>query len=170
MIKNIIFDFDGVICESVDIKTDAFYEMYLPYGEEVALKVKEHHIANGGMSRYDKFRHYEKVFLDKKELENLLNNGINEVRLMYLGTIRIFKEDNNLKIEYIGDKMVKHKIHWASYLNTEEISLLTVNKLDLIKEKVIVEKEALLEDIFQAERIGFIKNEKDKEQLIFMHN
>jgi len=75
LIKNIIFDFDGVICESVDIKTDAFYEMYLPYGEEVALKVKEHHIANGGMSRYDKFRHYEKVFLDKiltdEKMENL---------------------------------------------------------------------------------------------------
>ena len=75
MIKNIIFDFDGVICESVDIKTDAFYEMYLPYGEVIAQKVKEHHIANGGMSRYDKFKHYEKVFLGKvladKKMEDL---------------------------------------------------------------------------------------------------
>lgn len=65
MIKNILFDFDGVICESVDIKTEAFYEMYLPYGEEIAQKVKKHHIANGGMSRYDKFQHYEKEFLGK---------------------------------------------------------------------------------------------------------
>lgn len=66
MIKNIIFDFDGVICESVNIKTEAFYEMYLPYGEEIALKVKKHHSANGGMSRYDKFRHYEKEFFHKE--------------------------------------------------------------------------------------------------------
>ena len=65
MIKNIIFDFDGVICESVNIKTDAFYEMYLPYGKEIAQKVKEHHIANGGMPRYDKFTYYENVFLEK---------------------------------------------------------------------------------------------------------
>ncbi len=63
MIKNILFDFDGVICESVHIKTEAFYEIYLPYGEEVAQKVKTHHLANGGMSRYDKFRYYEKSFL-----------------------------------------------------------------------------------------------------------
>lgn len=63
MIKNIIFDFDGVICESVDIKTEAFYEMYLPYSIEIANKVKTHHIANGGMSRFDKFTHYEKAFL-----------------------------------------------------------------------------------------------------------
>jgi len=62
LIKNIIFDFDGVLCESVDIKTEAFYEMYLPCGEEIAQKVKEHHINNGGMSRYDKFRHYEQTF------------------------------------------------------------------------------------------------------------
>ncbi len=65
MIKNIIFDFDGVICESVNIKTDAFYEMYLPYGKEIAKKVKEHHIANGGMPRYDKFKYYENEFLEK---------------------------------------------------------------------------------------------------------
>ena len=65
MIKNIIFDFDGVICESVHIKTDAFYEMYLPYGEEIAQKVKEYHIANGGMSRYEKFKYFEKAFLGK---------------------------------------------------------------------------------------------------------
>ncbi len=65
MIKNIIFDFDGVICESVDIKTEAFYEMYLPYGENIAKKVKEYHLANGGMPRFDKFEYYEKNILGK---------------------------------------------------------------------------------------------------------
>ena len=25
----IIFDFDGTICESADVKTDAFYQLYL---------------------------------------------------------------------------------------------------------------------------------------------
>ena len=66
MIKNIIFDFDGVICESVNIKTEAFYEMYLPYGETIASLVKEHHIANGGMSRFDKFKYYQENFLNKE--------------------------------------------------------------------------------------------------------
>jgi len=76
MIRTIIFDFDGVLCESVNIKTDAFYELYLPYGEKIARKVKEHHIANGGMSRYDKFKYYEKAFLDK--------NIISEARIKTL--------------------------------------------------------------------------------------
>ncbi len=64
-IKNILFDFDGVLCESVDIKTEALYEMYLPYGKEIAEKVKEYHLANGGMPRFDKFEYYEKNILGK---------------------------------------------------------------------------------------------------------
>ncbi len=73
MIQNIIFDFDGVICESVDIKTEAFYEMYLPYGEEIAKKVKEFHILNGGISRFDKFRHYENKFLNRSITDDKMN-------------------------------------------------------------------------------------------------
>lgn len=69
MIKHILFDFDGVICESVYIKTEAFYEMYLPYGIDVAQKVKAHHLSNGGMSRFDKFRHYETALLGREVSE-----------------------------------------------------------------------------------------------------
>lgn len=73
MIKTILFDFDGVIAESVNVKTKAFYNLYLPYGIEIAQKVRQHHIENGGMSRFEKFRLYHKDFLnidlDKKGIE-----------------------------------------------------------------------------------------------------
>jgi len=62
-LKAIIFDFDGVIVESVDIKTNAFAELYRPYGEEVVKKIINHNIAHGGISRYVKFRLYHKEFL-----------------------------------------------------------------------------------------------------------
>ena len=65
MLKGIIFDFDGVIAESVQVKSDAFAKVYKPYGHEIVMKVVEHHEANGGMSRYDKFRLYHKSFLNK---------------------------------------------------------------------------------------------------------
>jgi len=66
MIKSILWDFDGVIAESVNVKTDAFYEMYLPYGKDVAECVVEHHMENGGVSRFEKFRHYHNTFLNIK--------------------------------------------------------------------------------------------------------
>ncbi len=111
----------------------------------------------------------EFVFVDKNEIKKLLEKGINKVRLMHLATIEIKEENGKIIANYIGDELVRDRIHWVSKLNSEEVNFVKVNNLDLIKKKVIVEKEALLEEIFQAERVGFIKNEKDKEQLIFMH-
>ena len=77
MLKGIIFDFDGVIAESVQIKTDAFARLYEDFGSEIVNKVVKHHVANGGMSRFEKIRLYHKSYLNKaitnKENEELAN-------------------------------------------------------------------------------------------------
>jgi phosphoglycolate phosphatase-like HAD superfamily hydrolase len=52
VIRAAVFDFDGVIAESTDIKTEAFRQLF--DGDERAV---EYHEANMGVSRYDKFRH-----------------------------------------------------------------------------------------------------------------
>ena len=73
MIKAIFYDFDGVIKQSTDVKAQAFYDLYLPYGQDIADKVVDHHNLNGGVSRYEKFVYYHKNYLsidlDKDELE-----------------------------------------------------------------------------------------------------
>jgi phosphoglycolate phosphatase-like HAD superfamily hydrolase len=63
--SDLMFDFDGVILDSIDVKTQAFYQMYEKYGKQIATKAMKHHKANGGMSRYEKFKIYHKQFLDK---------------------------------------------------------------------------------------------------------
>ena len=37
----VFWDFDGVIKESVSVKTDAFEELFKPYGDIVCNKVKK---------------------------------------------------------------------------------------------------------------------------------
>lgn len=73
--KNIIFDFDGVLAESVNIKTQAFYQLYEQYGKEIVENVIDHHRVNGGISRFEKFSYYHKTFLNidlsEKDIENL---------------------------------------------------------------------------------------------------
>ena len=59
----IIFDFDGVLVESGDIKTQAFADLYQSYGETVVDKVVRYHNLNGGLSRYQKFRHFQQHLL-----------------------------------------------------------------------------------------------------------
>jgi phosphoglycolate phosphatase-like HAD superfamily hydrolase len=66
MIEAIIFDFDGVILESINIKSEAFAYIYSEYEKDIIEKIVAHHRANGGMSRYKKFQFYHKNFLNKK--------------------------------------------------------------------------------------------------------
>ena len=60
-----VLDFDGVLADSVEIKTDAFAELFAPYGPEVVAAVIAHHRRHGGMSRFEKFRIYYERFLGK---------------------------------------------------------------------------------------------------------
>lgn len=64
----IIFDFDGVVVESGDIKTQAFANLYQAYGEAVMAEVARYHRLHGGMSRYDKFHYFQKHILMKSPL------------------------------------------------------------------------------------------------------
>ncbi len=54
-IRAIVFDFDGVILESADVKTEAFVKLYEHHGTEVVARVRDHHLANLGVSRFKKF-------------------------------------------------------------------------------------------------------------------
>ena len=61
----IIFDFDGVIVESADIKTRAYAQLYKEYGPEVVGKVVEYNLIQGGLSRYEHFRYFHRDILKK---------------------------------------------------------------------------------------------------------
>jgi len=57
-IKAIIFDFDGVIVESMDIKAKAFAYLFRDYPEHVE-DIVSFHMKHGGMPRFEKF---EKIY------------------------------------------------------------------------------------------------------------
>ena len=63
MIKAIIFDFDGVLVESVDIKTRAFANLFESEWDENVKKVVDYHLKHAGVSRFEKFRYfYSNIF------------------------------------------------------------------------------------------------------------
>lgn len=74
----VFFDFDGVILDSVNVKTQAFAEMFRPFGSIIEAEVVAYHLANGGISRYEKFRYY---------YENILKKKINDRELHRLGKV-----------------------------------------------------------------------------------
>ena len=69
--KTIFWDFDGVIKDSVSVKSDAFEELFLPFGSDVAKKIRMHHEDNGGMSRYDKLPIYLNLAGEKNSTDSI---------------------------------------------------------------------------------------------------
>jgi len=87
LLKVIILDFDGVILESLDIKTKAFLKVYQDYPEH-ADEIAQYHLQNGGVSRYKKFVHINTNILgipiddDKtEELANVFSKAVVEEML-----------------------------------------------------------------------------------------
>ncbi len=82
--QTLVFDCDGVVLNSNEIKTQAFYEVAHIYGHEPALALKEYHVKNGGISRYAKLIYLITKILNKPidqcELKHLLDNFSHQVK------------------------------------------------------------------------------------------
>ncbi len=56
-IQAVFFDFDGVIVDSVPLKTRAYQELFRPYGDRAVRIITEYHAAHGGIDRYRKIKY-----------------------------------------------------------------------------------------------------------------
>ena len=77
-IKNFIFDFDGVILDSVEIKNKAFLKTLKPFNQNIKKKFMKFHLNNLGISRFKKFEYLCKDLLKQKNYEKLKKKLINE--------------------------------------------------------------------------------------------
>ena len=68
--KAIIWDFDGVIKDSVELKGEAFRKLFEDQKIDIKNKIYKHHNAHGGLSRFKKLQKY----LDWSSYENNLKN------------------------------------------------------------------------------------------------
>jgi phosphoglycolate phosphatase-like HAD superfamily hydrolase len=111
MIKALIFDFDGVLVESSDIKTAAFRQLFAGYPEKVNEIVKFHK-KNMGISRYVKFRHIYEHMLQKPlsvNDENALGERFSQLVLAEVikapfvkGALEFLKENKNKYLFFIA--------------------------------------------------------------------
>lgn len=54
--RAVVLDFDGVVLQSVDLKTNAYRALFTNEAPEAVRRILEYHLANGGISRFEKFR------------------------------------------------------------------------------------------------------------------
>jgi phosphoglycolate phosphatase-like HAD superfamily hydrolase len=85
--KLIFWDFDGVIKESIDVKTKAFVHLFDEFGSAVKDKVRNHHLANGGMSRFDKLPLYLRWTDQEEKTEKIEEYSNRFSQLVFDGVI-----------------------------------------------------------------------------------
>ena len=83
--QTIVFDCDGVILDSNQVKSRAFHAAALPWGHKAANDLLDYHVNHGGISRYIKFDYFLRHIIGKDpeedELRILLEVYAREVRI-----------------------------------------------------------------------------------------
>ncbi|MCF8057838.1 MAG: HAD-IA family hydrolase [Bacteriovoracaceae bacterium] len=73
-----MFDFDGVLNDSVGIKTNAFLEAYKDDANSKQLDmIREYHLRHGGVNRTQKFRYFEEEVMCRSVQESKIQALIN---------------------------------------------------------------------------------------------
>ncbi len=110
--KVIIFDFDGVILDSVDIKTSAFQDLFKKQTKKIQKKIINYHKINGGISRIKKFEYFYKVFLKKKitnKIKKDLSNKFNRI---------VYKKILKCKFIKGADKFIKKNKDYHLFISS----------------------------------------------------
>lgn len=132
MIKNIIFDFDGVILDSVPTKTEGFKKLFQNFFTDDVNKLVLYHELNGGKSRYVKIKYFFNELLHKDISEQEIleyANKYSEITKEELTNPKYIIEDT---LNFIKRNHKKYEMHIASGADEEDLKYIC-EKLDLTK-------------------------------------
>lgn len=124
MIKNILFDFDGVILDSMPVRDFGFREIFKNFDQELVEKLIEYNNLNGGLSRYVKIRYFYEELLEK----TISEEKVQELAQKFSEIMR--KELPNKKymiketIKFIEENHKKYNLHIVSGSDGEELRYL----------------------------------------------
>lgn len=125
MNKGIIFDFDGVIVDSIQAKTDGFVHLYKKYGKAIVSEVIKHHELNGGVSRFEKIKFYHESLLNKKISNQEIKILSNQFSLYVVN--RVVKAPYILgALKFIQQNFNKIKLFISTGTPTEEINKILI--------------------------------------------
>lgn len=124
MIKNILWDFDGVILDSMKVRDWGFKEIFKTFDDDKVSLLLEYHRKNGGLSRYVKIRYF---------YEDILGLSISDQEvLVYANAFSLLmkKELVNPKnliqdsLKFIKENYQRYNFHIVSGSDQEELRFL----------------------------------------------
>jgi HAD superfamily hydrolase (TIGR01549 family) len=124
MIKNILFDFDGVILDSMPVRDFGFREIFKEFDKELVEKLIEYNNLNGGLSRYVKIRYfYEELlgeYISEEKVQELAQK-FSEIMRKELANKKYMIEET---VKFIEDNYKKYNLHIVSGSDGNELRYL----------------------------------------------
>lgn len=121
MIDAIIFDFDGVILDSLKVKDDGFRELFQEFSPEAVDCLMAYHHDHGGVSRFVKIRYMFETILHKEITDDIVMRyaaKFSDIMLSKLGDTAFLI---NSTVDFIRSHHKNVPMHVAS--GTEENEL-----------------------------------------------
>lgn len=122
--KNIIFDFDGVILDSLKVREFGFREIFKSFPNEQVEKLITYHTQNGGWSRFVKIKYFFNEILKKDitqdEIETYAKNYSTIMKENLTNTNNLIEET----VEFIKNNSTLFNMHIASGSEQNELRYL----------------------------------------------
>jgi phosphoglycolate phosphatase-like HAD superfamily hydrolase len=131
-IKNILWDFDGVILDSMKVRDWGFIEIFKKFNKDEVDKLIEYHRENGGLSRYVKIRYFYENILERPiKKEEVLDYA---KKFSLLMKTKLTDKSNLIQdsVRFIQGKFNDYNFHIVSGSDQEELRFLC-HELDLSK-------------------------------------
>ncbi|HEA20198.1 MAG TPA: HAD family hydrolase [Pricia antarctica] len=151
MIKTIIWDFDGVILDSMAVRDIGFKRIFSAFDQESVAKLLEYHRENGGLSRYVKIRYFFTELLSEKITENEVREYAHQFSKIMINELTKPSYLIQESLRFIKNKYKEYNFHVASGSDQEELRYLC-KELDISKYFISINgsptpKEKLVEEI-----------------------
>lgn len=120
----IIFDFDGVIIDSMEVRDYGFREIFKDYPNDKVEELINYHRVNGGLSRFHKIKYF---------YENIINKDVDEEQIIdYANQFSKIMREELIKDKYLIDDCVqfiiknsnRYEFHIASGSEEKELRYL----------------------------------------------
>ncbi len=119
--KNILWDFDGVLMDSMEVRDRGFEEVLKSFPPPQVQQLMDFHRQNGGLSRYVKFRH----FFEDIRGEAISHEAINDYAARFSKIMLHLLIDKNLLIpdslRFVKENYSSFNFHIVSGSNGSEL-------------------------------------------------
>jgi len=119
--KTILWDFDGVIMDSMPVRDKGFEVVLQKYPQEQVSLLMEYHRNNGGLSRYNKFRYFFEQIRKEDVTDDKIKTLAEEFSTVMLQNLLDSKLLIEESLNFIKENYLKYNMHVVSGSDGNEL-------------------------------------------------